>query len=207
MKNLTNSWILAAAFFIFYVLINFVFVKRLDALGTYASYIFEACFIIILLAIYKSHFRFKFKIKKLFLLQVVAAFACGFAVYNGAGFLNVLVPFDLSDHETQLFLILLGPVLEELLFRQVLWSTLEIALKSRRAAFVLTSLIFTFAHFFAYFYVPESIKPFVIYQTAYVLLIALWWGAIIYRFGVITMTVWLHIAFNTGFFVAFAFKN
>jgi membrane protease YdiL (CAAX protease family) len=194
-----NSKIVASLLFIFYLVVIYGFIKQLDSYGPYASYIFEALFIFFVCCLYRRDLKVKFRLTVTYILQVGFSLILGFCIFKFAHVLGISIPFDLKDPETRTFLVVLGPILEEFLFRQALWSCAARILNSPGSTVILTSLLFSFAHFFSYFFVPSSIRPFIIYQTIYVLFLGLRWGVTKKRTGSITATIFLHIAFNSGF--------
>jgi membrane protease YdiL (CAAX protease family) len=200
---LKKSRIAAFSILTLYLLVRFVFFNQVDAFGPYASYIFEGTFTLLVIFLYRSHLKLKFPFSKSFLAQLVLALILGFGVYRLANTRGFVIPFDLNNRETILFLLLIGPILEEFLFRQALWSSLQILADNRLVAFVGTSVLFVFGHYFAYFFVPDSLRPFVLYQTGYVLIISFWWGASILKSGSILKTIFYHLTFNLGFFLGF----
>lgn len=130
------------------------------------------------------------------------AAASGIAAYKVAGLLGISIPFDLSNAQTVLHLLVLAPILEELVFRSALWDLIQSLLKQEQVTLVLTSLAFAAGHFVAYFSVPEAFHGFILYQTIYVFLLALGLGLSRKASSSPLGSVLLHFQFNLGFFVA-----
>lgn len=198
-----NKKMTALSFLVLYVLVKFVFVKQLDSLGEYASYIFEVFFVLITGYVYRSKLKFKFPLSKSYFIQLIAAVIFGFFIFNVAAKINLVIPFDLNSKELILFLLIIGPVIEELVFRQALWFIFEEFFATPVLVMLATTLIFAFGHFIAYFYVPPEFHMFVIYQTSYVLIIGLWWAWVRSQKGSISATIPLHFLFNLGFYLGF----
>jgi len=201
--RLKNSRLFGFSILLGYILVTFVFIHPLESLGAYAQTIFESLFTILVICLYRDHLKLKSSFNRRLLIQFIVALFFGFGIYRFAGYLHIGIPFDFTSHETILFLLLIGPILEEFLFRQALWSAMQVMADNRLVAFIGTSALFVFGHFFSYFFLPKEYQPFILYQTAYVSIIALWWGFNILKRGVITTTVILHIAFNFGFYMGF----
>lgn len=200
--DMKKSKVVALIFLLVFILASFVYSEKIDRLDAYAMYIFDALFTIIVVGVYRKQLNLKLRFDKSVAIQMVLSFALGFLVYRLAVLRSMTIPFNLNEPETILFLILIGPILEEFLFRQALWSSIQTLADNRLAAYLGTSLLFAFAHFHAYFFVDDLIRPFIVYQTGYVFIIALWWGFNILKHRSILTTILFHIAFNTGFLAA-----
>src|SRR5579871_5441824 len=199
------SIILAIAILLIYALTHFVFDARIDALGPYASYVGEGALIVMALAVYRKKFRFSPRSTQRPLLQAAVSFVLGFVVYRAGPLFHSQVPFDFRVSNLVALLLVLGPLVEELLFRFALWCPLE-RLTGERAwvALLATTLLFSLGHFQAWFYVPAPVKNFVLYQTAYTFLLGLWWGLVYLRTRAIGATLALHFLFNLGFYAGFS---
>ncbi len=186
-----------------YLIVRFLLIGKLDALLPYGSYLFELFFVAVTIRLYWQDFRIKFKPNKTFLIELLLALIAGFIVYKMAGWAKIAIPFNLSDHTTIILLLFVGPILEELLFREALWNLLEKVFCCSVTTLILSSLLFSFGHFFAYFSTPEYVHNFIYYQSLYTLLIALWWGYRKMRTKEITTPIIMHAVFNFGFYLAF----
>lgn len=188
-----------------YLAVRFLFTRQLDGFGMYASYAFEAAFVALCLALHRKKFRLlPPKLPRAFLAQAAAALMLGMAVYQATKPFDIVIPFDFTRAETVFFLLAVGPLLEELLFRQALWHALGSALKDPRRVLLATAALFSFAHFHAYFFMPEPLQPFVLYQTAYTLALGLWWGFSFQRSEqAFLVPLTLHFGFNLGFYLGF----
>ena len=117
---------------------------------------------------------------------------------------GMLIPFDFGSTETILFLLLIGPVLEELIFRGAMWRLMEQWIGQGRfhtlCLILTTSFIFAFSHFHAIFSVPDEYKPFIYYQTAYTFVLAIICARLRLRVGLIGAIVG-HMLFNFGFWL------
>ncbi|MBI3556538.1 MAG: CPBP family intramembrane metalloprotease [Deltaproteobacteria bacterium] len=200
---MTQSRGIAAGILLLYLTVRFALVQYLDALGHYASYVFEGIFVLAVLGVYRSRIHVSLEKLKAVLPDCVLALPLGFGVYKFALYFGIPVPFDFADHETLLFLLVLAPFLEELIFRQALWYSAETLTARPTATLAITTVIFGSAHFQAYFYVSSEVQHFVVYQTLYALLIGLWWGYRYMKTQSVAVPIALHLLFNLGFYLGF----
>lgn len=195
-KQLTIA-VLAA----FYLVVRFFFSARLDSFGAYASYVLEAVLVVVAIAIVGFGRRKSVGPAKWLGLGGVLALAAGFGAFKIAVMNGIPIPFNLEGAETLVFLLVVAPILEEALFRFFIWVPIA-GLLNRTVAFVVTSLLFSYAHFHAYFFVPAEIHSFIYYQTAYTLLLAIGCGYWVWRYNSMVGAIATHFAFNLGFCLA-----
>lgn len=176
-----------------------------DWLGAQARYAPElvdlAVAALVLLAGFRNQIRFRFDPTPAAAASCAGFLAAGAGAYAGAGALGLAVPFDLSSAETLLMLLALGPLLEEVLFRQALWLPIERATGSANAALVGTTVLFVAGHAIAWLSVPPEYRPFVAYQSAYVALLGAALGLTMLRTRSLALTCAQHALFNLGFFL------
>jgi membrane protease YdiL (CAAX protease family) len=189
-------------FLLAYIIPRFVAPQSLRFLGPYGSYIYEFFFFVVTALWYRKRFKLFDRADRTLALHLLFSIFGGFAVYKLAVTMGLAIPFDLKDDETLLFLLLVGPVVEELIFRQALWWPAQDLAKTKWLPLAVTSVLFAFGHFHAYFFVSATIKPFVVYQTVYALFIAVWWGWALMRWRGLMAPLSLHMVFNAGFYLA-----
>ena len=194
--------VLGAVLAVFYLIVTFLFTPWLESAGDYASYIFEVIFVAIMWFLYRSRIKFSYDAKRDLLRDFAPSIVVGAAAFLLAKPLGLIVPFDLRNGEAILFLLLIGPILEELIFRMALWEQLQDLTKQPYVVLTITTLLFAYAHFQAIWFVPQEIHPFVIYQTSYVVPLALYCGLRRIQTGSMTSPIVIHLAFNLGFFLA-----
>ncbi len=173
----------------------------LDALSPYTMYGFELTFSVLVAFIYR---KFEFKLAPLTFGAGVALFfslAAGFAIFEGAGVFGYTIPFELKDLETVLFLLLIGPILEEGVFRGALWRLFQEVFGTPWVGYLATSVIFSYSHYRVIGEVPESFHGFIRYQAIYTLGLGLFCGGIRVQFGLLA-ALFTHMAFNFGFWLA-----
>lgn len=198
--------IIAFLILVIYLSIKFLYTQQLDSLGAYAGYVFEFLFVIIVGFYYRKRLNFKCDLSKELKVSFLPALVAGCLVFLLANPLQIPIPFDLNSGETILFLLFVGPILEEFIFRMALWHPIaDISKKwnvqGASAALVVTSLLFSYAHFHSYWFVPEQFYPFIYYQTAYVIPLAFYCGYRMLKTGSLVSPIAVHMGFNLGFFI------
>lgn len=126
----------------------------------------------------------------------------GFVTFHGAKLVGATVPFNINSLSICLMLVVVAPILEELIFRHALFIPLQKLLKSTPLVILITSLIFSYSHFRAFFGGSGAIRTFVIYQSVYTFLIALLWGFYRIKRKSLVLAMLMHAAFNLGFGIA-----
>ncbi len=170
--------------------------------GQAGPYIFEGLLILSFLALAREelHFRFRFTWQWAFLgsLNIIFGASIFFLCEN----MGLVVPFDFSSKSFAFMLIVVGPLMEELLFRGLLWQSLRPIFHSAFWTLLITSVLFSFDHFGAFFRVPADFQSFILFQTFYTLLFGLLWGYSRLKTNSVLAAVILHALFNLGFYSA-----
>ncbi len=188
------------------VLLSYLFLRvispqYLDSVHIYASYAFELVIVLWALARLSTGSEFYLKpSKQLGAITLLLALS-GWGAHSGATHLGLVVPFDTSSLETKVFLLLVAPVLEELLFRHTFWKQLEAFRLSKTSVWMFTSIFFSLAHLNAIRFVPNDLFTFIYYQTVYTLLLGLACGWVREKQTSVVPSILLHAAFNLGFFL------
>ncbi len=195
----SKAWLVLAGL---YLLVRFCFTSQLDSIGLYSSYVFEVVLVSIGIAIYGHSTGSLLKFPTAGYYGALAAFFSGFIIFKLAGFFGILVPFDFKVTESLVLLLIVAPVLEELLFRCFLWKPVQMLTERPRATLIVTSLIFSYSHFHAFWYVEKELYSFVIFQTIYTVFLGLGCGYFMYRYKSITGAIAIHFGFNLGFYLA-----
>jgi|GEM_PF-1092269 len=186
----------------FYLAVRFGATKQLDALNAYASYFFEISLVVIATLLLRPRLSWKALLKPLTIAIAVAALASGFAILKIARIANINVPMDVHSGETVFFLLAVAPVLEELIFRFMLFKPLERIFNSRNA-WLVTSVLFSYSHLHTIWSVPQDYHQFLLFQAAYTFPLALACGFMVRRQRSLLSAILVHAAFNLGFFLAF----
>jgi membrane protease YdiL (CAAX protease family) len=190
-----------------YFAVRFIYDAEVSQVSTYAPYLFEMVFVGVVAAAFSRDLNLRLELSRETALQAIGALASGAVIFAGASLLKLPIPFDLHSGEVVLFLLLIGPVLEEFVIRLAHWDLAVVLLGNRERGrrdipWAYTSALFSFAHFTAYFYVPSELRPFVIYQSAYTLLLGTYCGWCRLRSRGLWLPIIVHLCFNLGFFAA-----
>jgi membrane protease YdiL (CAAX protease family) len=193
---------LAASLLTIYVLLRYVFPQTLDQFGQYATYAFEVIFCANAVYIFRGQLTLRISYRKEMIWHGLATLVAGFAIFSLAAPVGLSVPFNLRDLELIFLLVIFGPILEEFIFRFAFWHALS-ELLTPKLVLPLTTLIFSYSHFAAYFLVPEDFKGFVLYQSSYTRLLGWWLGNRYRKYGSLGVTILYHMLFNLGFLLGF----
>jgi membrane protease YdiL (CAAX protease family) len=178
-----------------------IFRGQIEAVSMYGIYFFEALWVLAVYFVFRkiSWLNREKIIPSLVLIFVTAVL--GASVHVLATINDILIPFDLDNAETILFLILLGPVLEEFVFRYGFWSIFESLIKSRWILILITAVLFSFSHFQLISEFPPEIHGFIHYQSAYTFVLGVFCGYLRAYSG-LSIAITAHILFNLGFYLA-----
>lgn len=185
-----------------YLVIRFGLTKQLDVLGAYSSYVFEIICVSIAVILLGRKTLATLSLEKSVAYGSIISVVAGFGIFKCAGALGIQIPFDLKGTETIFFLLVVAPILEEAIFRFMLWQPIQIITKRPMAALIFTSIAFSYSHLHAIWSVPPEIHNFIIYQTAYTLVLALACGFYVYRYSSLTSAMLIHFGFNFGFYLS-----
>lgn len=186
----------------FYLSVRFGAAKQLDAMGAYTSYLFEIGLVGFAVLLLRPRLTLRPLLKPMTLLISFASLAAGFAVLKIARLGAIAVPMNVNDKETVIFLLAVAPVLEELIFRFMLFKPIE-RVWNAKVAVVATSLLFSYSHLHAIWFVPPEYDKFIIFQAIYTLPLAFACGWMIRRQKSLLSSMLVHAMFNLGFFLAF----
>ena len=164
----------------------------------FVPYYYEVGYVILAFILFKDKLAFTVdfgKYGKGFLGSLLA----GFLVLVLAKALNTEIPFSINNPFVLFFLVLVGPLLEELVFRFALWHGFETTTKSQRATLFLTSVIFGLAHFKSVLMILPAYMTFISFQFVYTIVVSFWWGERYIESKSISVPIVYHVMFNLGF--------
>ncbi len=193
-----NLLLLLLLFFL-YLIPSFTFDLYFDFWKGYFPYYYEAAYVVIALIIFKKEIILRVQDSKALSYGMVRYFLGGVLAVVFARLFSTKMPFDLTDKTTMVFLLLIGPVIEELIFRFSLWKIIERVTKSQKAAFYVTAILFSLAHFKAVLVISVPYLTFVTFQSLYTFLLAVNLGSRYMKNKNILEMIVLHIVFNFGF--------
>jgi len=193
----------ALFFFLLYIIPRFIFDGWFRSLAGYQSYYIEAAYLITVAIAFRPDFglgRLNLKRDPLWALAFLFA---GFIVEALAHIFKLPIPFRIETSPLAwdfiiLFLII-GPLLEELIFRWALWDMLKRIHPLPNVRLLVTSALFALAHLLAWATVPEELHSFVAFQGFYTFCLALALGAFRLRARSVWVAFLFHALFNLGF--------
>jgi len=195
------SLLTAGALLVMYTLVRFVWLDQLDKLGDYASYLFELAFAGFTLVVFRQKQAPTGIVTRARFLDGLAALCFGFVIYRLGSALNLPNPFDFTSVQVLLLLLVVGPILEELVFRGAIWRLLQVLRTSSSMALIGTTAFFSFAHFFSWWSVPAELHTFIAYQTVYTLFLGWFCGWRRGQTASIFPAILVHAFFNLGFYL------
>lgn len=191
-----NFKVISVALFLFYYIGHYLTAYVFSHYHVYLSYYFDVIFFLITFFIFKKDFKFKgIRFDKLFYLSFLIS---GILLAILATSLEINIYFNLKSVEILIFLLIVAPILEELVFRFALWAPIETITHNRVYTLFITSFLFSASHFMAYFLVTDLYRPFVIYQTIYTFILGIGLGVARKKSGLINPIIY-HFLFNFGF--------
>lgn len=182
-----------------YIIIRFFFTTWLDTRGEYSSYIFESILVAFMAYLHWADFKSQWKVNRKILLIAACAGVAGFIVFKLIRPFGIVLPFDITEGNVWIFLLLVAPILEELIFRFFAWK--PVANKNKKAAWIFTSVLFSYAHLHAFWFVAPDIRSFVYYQAVYTLGLGLACGYMVFKHNSLAGAILVHGLFNLGFFL------
>ena len=186
---------------IFFILLEYFSDKYIQTLGPYASYFLETLFILISLFLMTNFLRPNIKPNKRIIIYLLLSLIFGFVIRALAQPLLISIPFDQTNKETIFFLLLVGPLLEELLFRGTLIECCKSFTRSSTSITLISGFMFSLAHLRVINEVQPEIKTFIEYQAAYTLILGVACSQVRQTMG-IAWSISTHFIFNLGFFIA-----
>lgn len=168
----------------------------------YYSYFFEVIFVLVTYLIWRKNIRIWKKIDLSDFIFSCIALASGFLIYKMASPIGLIVPFDFQSKLTLFFLLIVAPLLEEFLFRMALWESLKIIYNKKWFLIGTTTILFSIGHLLSYWFVPSEFKTFVVYQSIYVIFLAIALGWQRSKTNSLSVPILIHFMFNLGFALA-----
>ncbi len=190
-------WLIPAS----YILLRYGFSGWMDGLGTAAYFAVEVGFVSVYAVIFRKQFSlFGPKTSQAgYAWAIPLNLVLGVVLYRAAGVLDIAIPFDFSNFSFLFLMIFLGPISEELIFRFLVWLPFEGIFKAKYFVVIVTSVLFSLSHFWAYGQVDKAVQQFVVYQTIYTFFLALHWGERRATTAGLLAPILLHISLNLSF--------
>lgn len=201
MKAFNKKILINILILVVYLIIR-VFVDSIwDSLPIFAPYLFDLIYFSSCFYLYKSNWNFSKQVSRNEKLEITLSFLLGFITLYSGELLGFSPPFEFHSFTVALLLIFIGPILEELIFRFSFVSALKNMHGNKYFLMITSAILFSLAHYWSIFSIPQQFKGFVYYQTFYTLIIGLWWGYNYLKYNNMFNSVFLHIAFNFGFYL------
>ena len=185
-----------------YLVPSFLFDFMFEFWQGFVPYYFEFIFVAVVAFIYRKKLKFEIfsesKIGKSILIYTVA----GFLTLVFAKIFSTELPFDLKNRGVLIFLLFLGPLLEEFIFRFSLWHLIKKITKCEKTALYLTTCLFSLAHFKAVLIIKDPFLTFVVFQSLYTMILGRQLGERYLKRKSLTEVILLHSFYNAGFWIA-----
>lgn len=189
---------------LFYVTIRIGLNSYWDLVNPLYSYLFEVCFVISTYLVFKKKREIKlFKLdldQKNFLRLLPWPFV-GYIIYRLAVKSTILVPFELTSLSTIFFLLVVAPLLEEFIFRFALWEAVSDLIKNEELRVWISAILFSLGHLVSMYLVSPDFRPFILYQSMYVIILGIGTSQMRLKTGGILGSILIHFLFNFGFYV------
>lgn len=185
---------------IIYICVQYIFADKLSVSSIYFTYYFDLGFIIVTWIIYPGKISFT-PIKTRRLFSLVLFLISGILIHLSAIKLHFKIPFEFSLPIVILFLLFIGPILEELIFRYAFWEISKRIYKRKYFEILFTAAMFSFSHLYAFWVVTKELQTFVLFQTVYTFFLGLILGFYRHRYDSIIFSILAHMAFNLGFYL------
>jgi hypothetical protein len=199
MKN-KSKWS-AMAFLIIFIFFEYFSDNIYSQLGVYSQYIFETVLIfssILIVGNFLTTKQSKTK-KPIFILGLILV--SGFLARTVADQINLIIPFDIHNFEVMIFLLFIGPILEELLYRGIFIECLKKFHITNKLIIIASAALFSISHIRIINQIPNELITFVQYQGIYTLLLGAACAWLRINFS-IYWSILGHLLFNLGFYLA-----
>lgn len=161
-------------------------------------YLFEVIFITIVSILLKLKIGLKLKNPKRFISKLLFTVVLGGISIGIIKNLKIETPFKYLDNYI-IQLIILAPVIEEFIYRHVLFGLMERKKIDRMNIFFFNSILFSFSHAIAFFSLPSIFYPFIFIQLFYTFILGWIMTKAKMDHESILAPILLHFAFNLMF--------
>ncbi len=200
MEQSNNDRWYAFIFLLAYLLVEYVLFSRLQGLFGYSPYLFNVFWVSLVLMTFNNFFLFKKE--KLFLgaVLILASGGLGVLVQLVAASKGMMIPYVLNSLGSILFLFLIGPVIEEFVFRVALWKVFEVFIKNKWMLIFITTAFYAYSNFRLFHYFPSNLREFFYFQYQYMFISGLLFGYVRTSNGFVP-AIFAHFMFNLGFWL------
>lgn len=195
---------MSAFIIIFYLTIRIGLNSFWDTLNPIYSYLFELSFVVSTYLVYTKRKKitlFAFEMNKSNLLRLVPWPFVGYFVYRLAFKSTMLIPFEFNSILILFLLLVVAPILEEFIFRFALWEAVGDLIKNEELQVWISSLLFSLGHLVAMYMLSPDFRPFVLYQSMYVIILGFGVSQMRIKTGGVLGSILIHFLFNLGFYL------
>lgn len=187
-------------FIIYYLSVFFFPWEGLRLLPSISSlYLFEIIYVVVISILFKVNLNLRWQgkthvfFKQLFITALLA-FLSIFLIHK----MELETPFKYLDNYI-VQLILLAPIIEELIYRHLLFGLMEKKKVSRQNIIFFNALLFSFSHVTAFFSLPKLFYPFIFVQVFYTFILGCILTMSRLKQKTIVVPIVLHFVFNLIF--------
>lgn len=175
-----------------------------EQVSVYYSYLYEVLFILIVIFLKRSKrsLSFKFEFSKENIFRIVPWPFLGFIFYRLANHSGITIPFDFKSLELVIMLLVIAPILEEFIFRFAIWELFDDVVKNKEVQIWFSAAMFSLSHFMAIYMISPDLRPFVLYQSLYVIILGIGSSKMRQESNGMTGSILVHFLFNLGFYFA-----
>lgn len=195
---------MSAFIILFYLTIRIGLNSYWEMVNPLYSYLFEICFVISTYLVFRKKREinlFKFELNQKNIIRLLPWPFVGYVIYRLALKSTILIPFDFSSYTLVFLLLIFAPILEEFVFRFALWEAVSDYVKSEELQVWISSILFSFGHLASMYMLPPDFRPFVLYQSVYVIILGIGVSQMRIKTGSIFGSIIIHFLFNLGFYV------
>jgi membrane protease YdiL (CAAX protease family) len=163
------------------------------------AYIFDLVFVVITTFFFRNWPKILFAKMTSFLIKLGATLALATSSILIIKAMSWQTPFEYMD-SVFLQLVILAPLLEELVFRNIFYQLSARYFKQRRWLIYFNAAIFSLSHFPAFWYLPVEFHPFIFFQLFYTFLLGIICARSMQDNSSILGPIGLHLVFNLMFY-------
>jgi membrane protease YdiL (CAAX protease family) len=163
------------------------------------AYIFDFVFVVITTFVYRNWPQFLFEKIRAFFIKLGATLVLATGSILIIKFMQWKTPFEYMDR-VFLQLVILAPILEELVFRNVFYQLSNRYFKQKKWPVYFNAAIFSLSHFPAFWYLPAEFHPFIYWQLFYTFFLGLICARAMQDQKSILGPIILHLIFNFMFY-------
>ena len=135
------------------------------------------------------------QIKELVLPSILAMSSIGMV-----HFIKMPTPFSYIQN-IFLHMVIIAPLVEELIFRFTFQNLISKSINNKKLVIILSALLFSLSHAFAFTFLPKAFFPFIFLQVIYTFFLGLFCAKSFYNNNILSPYL-IHFIFNLFFYTA-----